>query len=286
MNLRETILDWTATAASAAGVLGSMTLADPLQRIAIRLGPHLHQRVVSGMAWGINRGARLAGCRFRHEGLENVDFNRNYIIVSNHQSMLDISMASEYLWRLEPRYVSKIELVKGLPGVSYNLGRGGSACIDRRNPEQAHAEIEKLARKIKGLGYTVVIYPEGTRSKTGAMRPFRDGGLRTLITHAPGVPVLPVTTWGGSRVFSRNLKPVVRNVDIGFKVHPPVMPPDPGDDAAFDAFVQQLQQTIAGALPEADREGRAAPGAKASPRANGGARKAPSNSQSAASAQL
>src|SRR4051812_24462773 len=209
------------------------------------------------MARAINRSARLAGTRFRFEGIEHVKEGTAYIVASNHQSLLDISLISDYLGVLEPRYVSKRELARGIPGVSYNLQKSGAACIDRKNPEQAHAEIARLARRIPAEGVSVVIFPEGTRSKTGAMRPFREAGLRTLIRNAPGAEVLLLTSGGGSRLFKNNLKPITRNVELSLTVHPPVTPPDPDDDAAFAAFIKACEETIRSALPEADRDGRA-----------------------------
>ena len=173
----------------------------------------------------------------------------------NHQSLLDIALASSYLAPLEPRYVSKIELSHGIPGVSYNLQHGGSANIDRNDPAQAHAALAEMGRRVRDNRFTVVLFPEGTRSKTGAMRAFKPGGLRTLLRHARGVPVLPVTGYGGSRLFRHGLRPIERNVELGFVVHPPVTPPDSDDDAAFDAFVHQLEATIAGALPPEDLRG-------------------------------
>lgn len=255
--LRETILDWVATGASVGGVFASMITFEFIQRAAIRFGSHAQQRAASGMAWAINRSARLAGTRFRVEGIENVEPGRPYIIVSNHQSIFDISMTSEFLGKLEPRYVSKREIGKGVPGVSFNLREGGSALIDRRDPAQAHAAIEQLSRRILAEGFSVVIFPEGTRSRTGAMRPFRESGLRTLVQHAPGVPILPVTTSGGSRLFRNELKPVTRGVELVYRIHPPVFPPDPRDQEAFSAFVRSCAATIESALPEADRQGRA-----------------------------
>ena len=262
MKLREDSLDWAATIVSVGGVFGALFTFDVVQRVAIRFGVHAQQRAVSGMARAINRAAGLAGTRFHVEGKQHLAPGRAYLVVANHQSLFDISMASDFLDVLEPRYVSKRELARGVPGVSFNLRRGGSACIDRRDPEQAIAAIEDIGRRAQREGFSVVIFPEGTRSKTGAMRPFREAGLRALVRSAPGMEVLPVTSVGGSRLFRHDLKPITRNVELGFILHPPVVPADPGDAEAFTAFVHELEATIGSALPARDRAGRAAEDAR------------------------
>jgi hypothetical protein len=89
------------------------------------------------------------------------------------------------------------------------------------------------------------------------MKPFKPGGLRTLLEAASGVPVLPVTSYGGSRMFQKGLTPIQSGVALGLIIHPPVMPPDMRDDGAFLAFVKDLEATIAGALPPEDQRGEA-----------------------------
>jgi 1-acyl-sn-glycerol-3-phosphate acyltransferase len=246
--IRDAALDWAATAASTSGVLSSLLTFEVVQRIAIRRGPVVHQKSVSAMAWAINRAYRLTGGHTSAEGIHHAVPGRPYIIVSNHQSMFDISLISEYLAHLQPRYVSKRENARRIPGVSYNLRKGGSALIDRRDPEQAREVIASAARRMLREGWSMVIFPEGTRSRDGRLKTFREGGLRTLIEHAPGVEVLPVTTSGGWRVFERNLKPVVRNVELHLKVHAPIAAPDPADRDAFKTFVARVQDIIRGGL--------------------------------------
>lgn len=257
MRLVAALLDWVGTVASVTAFLAALVIFDVLQRITFRIGPGPYAWAVAGMARWTLAAPRLSGATLRIEGLERVGDGQNYIIVSNHQSLLDISMASSQLKMLAPRYVSKRELSRGIPGVSYYLRRGESACIDRKDPAQAHAAIQRLGKRIAEDHWSAVIFPEGTRSKTGAMKAFRSGGLRTLVTCAPGVPILPVTNWGGSRLFKHKMKPLVRGVELGMHVHPPVSAPSPDDEAAFEAFVQELARTLESALPESDRRGEA-----------------------------
>ncbi len=248
--LRDAAVDWAATVTSTTGVLSSLLAFDVIQRVAIRRGVVPHQRAVSAMAHSVNQAFRLTGGFTSAEGMEHAIPGRPYIIVSNHQSLFDISLISDYLSFLQPRYVSKRENARYIPGVSYNLQHGGSALIDRKNPEQSREAIGTVARRMIAEGWSVVIFPEGTRSRDGRMKPFREGGLRTLIENAPGVEVLPVTTSGGWEVFKKNLRPVVRNIEMHLKVHAPLLPPDPRDTDAFKTFMQTVQDVIRGGLPD------------------------------------
>jgi 1-acyl-sn-glycerol-3-phosphate acyltransferase len=241
------MLDWIATGASVGGVLVALCAGEVAQRVAILAGPAAHQRAVAAMCRWVNRGARLAGTRFVASGLEHAR-GGPFVIVMNHQSLLDISMVGEHLAHLAPRYVSKIELARRIPGVSFNLRRGGSVCIDRSDSAQARAALAEMGRRVHDQGLSVVIFPEGTRSRDGAMKRFKPGGLRTLLAAAPGVRVLPISSSGGSRMFRRGLAPLERGVELRMVIHPPVAPPDPADDAAFAAFVAGLEATIASGI--------------------------------------
>lgn len=248
--MKDGALDWVATVTSTTGVLSSLVTFDLVQRVAARHSLAAQQRAATAMAWTVNRAFRLTGGGTSAEGTHHAVPGRPYIIVANHQSMFDISLISEHLAHLQPRYVSKRENARGVPGVSYNLRKGGSALIDRKNPEQSRVAIADVAKRMRRDGFSVVIFPEGTRTRTGAMKPFREGGLRTLVENAPGVEVLPVTTNGGWRVFQKNLQPVVRDVDMHLKVHAPVLPADPSDAEGFRAFLRRIEEIIRGGLPE------------------------------------
>lgn len=254
MGLGDKIQDWVATVTATSSVIGALSVYDLVQRVALRFSEDARQRAVVRMAYAVNRAVQLSGAKLVVRGLENINFTRNYIVVANHQSFFDIAMTMECLGPLFPRYVSKRELARGVPGISYNLRHSGSALIDRRDPRQSIREIDRLATHVREDGWSVVIFPEGTRSKTGAMRRFQPAGIRTFCLKAPGVPILPLTLSGGSKLFSKNLRPVVRNVTFIFQAHPPVIPPAASDSRAFAAFIAELQETIRVALPENERD--------------------------------
>ncbi len=111
---------------------------------------------------------------------EIIPENGPIIFVANHQSLYDIVAIIWYLRRFHAKFVSKKELGKGIPSVSYNLRHGGSVLIDRKDPKQAIPTIMGLGAYIEKYKRSAVIFPEGTRSKTGAPKKFSENGLKML----------------------------------------------------------------------------------------------------------
>jgi len=153
---------------------------------------------------------RILGTTYTYSGHENLIKNVPLIFVSNHQSMYDISPIEYDLSDYHPKFISKIELGKGFPSISYNLRNGGSALIDRKNGKQAIEEIKKLALYIQKNNYSAVIFPEGTRSKDGTPKAFKENGLKVLTKYAKDAYIIPVTlnnTWKLNRygIFPMNV---------------------------------------------------------------------------------
>ena len=92
-----------------------------------------------------------------------------------------------------PKFVSKIELGKGIPSVSYNLRNGGSILIDRKDAKQALREIAKLGEYIEKHKRSAIIFPEGTRSKTGHPKKFQPTGLKLLMKKSPSALIVPIS---------------------------------------------------------------------------------------------
>ena len=124
-------------------------------------------------------------------GFEKLPQGKPLIIVSNHQSQYDIPPVVVGFRKHFPKFISKIELGKGIPSISYNLRKGQSALIDRKNRSQAIKEIIKLGRHIEANNYSACIFPEGTRAKDGKVKKFKVGGIETLLKTSPSAAVVP-----------------------------------------------------------------------------------------------
>ncbi|HAI75948.1 MAG TPA: 1-acyl-sn-glycerol-3-phosphate acyltransferase [Microscillaceae bacterium] len=173
-----------------------LVVFDILQRIALNLfGYQVHKRVVDAFQICFITAQYLCGTTIRVVNLNKnpLPTDRPLIIVGNHQSLFDIPYSIWFLRRHHVKFVAKKELGKGVPTISYNLRYGGSVLIDRKDNVQALGEIAKLGQYIEKHNRAALIYPEGTRSRTGVLKPFKPAGLITLIQNAPSALVLPVT---------------------------------------------------------------------------------------------
>ena len=171
-------------------------------------GKDAHKKTVDVMNGFIAYGWYLTGSRIRYRQLTGLPTDRPVIFVANHQSMFDISPIGWFLRRHTPIFVSKIELSHGIPGISYNLRKSGAALIDRSDAKQAISEIARLGKHIQQKKHSAVIFPEGTRSATGQMRPFATGGLAVLLKRAPDALVVPVVIRGTGHFNPRGLFPL------------------------------------------------------------------------------
>ncbi|QIE60003.1 1-acyl-sn-glycerol-3-phosphate acyltransferase [Rasiella rasia] len=197
---------------------------DVVQRIALILfGYSIHKNSVDIFNATIVRTLHILGTRFSVEMPKNLPVGKPVIIASNHQSMWDIPPLIWFLRKLHVKFISKIELGKGIPSISYNLRKGGSVLIDRKDSIQATQQIEKIATYISKNKRAVVIFPEGTRSRNGQPKPFRPKGLTILFEQAPTAVVLPVSISNSWKLQRFGLFPMPLGVHFKMKVHEPLI---------------------------------------------------------------
>lgn len=129
-------------------------------------------------------------------GREKIDRSKPYVIVTNHQSMLDVPLM--YVLPLNFKWVSKREVMK-FPIFGWVLRMHGDIAIERGSSSSAR-HMMKLADEYLGRGTSVILFPEGTRTKTGRMGRFKEGGF--LMAQSAGVGVLPVVHDGNYEVLN------------------------------------------------------------------------------------
>ena len=157
-----------------------------------------------------------AGIKLKVYGAENIDPDKTYVFVSNHQSYLDIPALFRGL-PVNIYFVGKQELKK-VPFIGWYMQAVGMIFIDRNAPRKAVSSI-KDAGKMVDLGKNIIIFPEGTRSKDGALGKFKKGTF--LLLANSDVPVIPISIKGTGKVWpsdSFKLTPGIVEVHIGKEI--------------------------------------------------------------------
>ncbi len=197
----------------------------PIQILCRKRGGYrAHKRSVDLMNLLILKSLFILGASVSFRGFEKLPKGRPIIIISNHQSMIDIPAIIWGFRDHHPKFIAKVELGKGIPSVSYNLKYGGSALIYRNKPLQAVREIGKLGRYIENNRYAVSIFPEGTRTRDGRMKPFLSAGVDALLRAVPSAVVIPLVIDGNYELTKQGLYPMSFGVKIRYSVLDPMEP--------------------------------------------------------------
>lgn len=184
----------------------------------------------------------LAFVRIKVKGRENIDKRQSYIFVSNHQGAFDIWAIFGYL-NHNFKWLMKKSLEK-IAFVGYACKRSGHVFVDSNSLQSIRQTIEEASTKLKD-GMSLVIFPEGTRSKTGVMGNFKRGAF--LLAAEFKLPVVPLTIDGAFDIMPRNTY-FTRPGTITLTIHKPIFPTEKGFNTK--TLMQECHQTIASALPE------------------------------------
>ncbi len=195
----------------------------PLQWIGLNLfGYKGHKFVVDYMNWFLIKSLLFVGIRVSLDQQHELPKNTSFIFVSNHQSMFDIPPIIWFFKKYHPKFVSKKELGKGIPSISYNLRNGGAALIDRKDPKQSLSTLARFAKNIHKNNWSAVIFPEGTRSKNGKLKKFSPNGIKILAKYNPDAFIVPLTINNSWKVFKYGKFPVGLGSPIKIKMHAPI----------------------------------------------------------------
>ena len=224
---------------------GVLVIFHVMQVVAFHgFGKAAHKKTVDWMNACISFGWYLTGSRISFRLLTEPPTNRPIIFVANHQSTFDIPPIIWFLRRYTPVFVSKKELARGIPAVSYNLRRSGAALIDRNDTKQAIGEISRLGKFIREHNYSAMIFPEGTRSPSGQMRPFAAGGVAVLLKRAPNALVVPIAIRGTGHFNPKGVFPLTSFSRMSWRVLPGI---EPAGQSA-EVVVRLAQEAIVKAL--------------------------------------
>ena len=219
----------------------TLIVFQPIQWVCLNVfGYQAHKKCVNIMSFLCIRCTNLLGTTYTFENRELIPENVPLIFVSNHQSFYDIVSMMWYLRHFHCNFVSKIELGKGTPSVSYYLRHGGSVLIDRNNPKQAIPAIKGLSEYIEKTNRSAVIFPEGTRSKTGEPQEFAHGGLKILCKYAPSAFVVPISINNSWKVVKYGFYPLGLGNHLIFTVHKPLSV----KDLTFEKIMQKTEKAI------------------------------------------
>lgn len=202
-------------------------------------GYNAHKKSVSILNLCLLRCTHILGTRYAFRNNQELPRDKPLILVANHQSMNDIPPLIWFMRDYHPKFVSKKELGKGIPSVSFNLRHGGSVLIDRNDGKQAVSEIGKLGKYIETFNRSAVIFPEGTRSRTGIPKKFQTTGLKILMKNAPSALIVPISINNSWKMLCYGKFPYGIGNQITFDVHPPLK--NTGD---LDQLITRIEQQI------------------------------------------
>jgi 1-acyl-sn-glycerol-3-phosphate acyltransferase len=214
-----------------------------IQYVSFHLfGYEAHKRSVDLLNFFLLRLLLVTFTTAKVEFRAEIPEGKPVIFVANHQGLHDTMGIGWFLRKYHPKYVSKIELGKGIPSVSFNLNHGGSVLIDRKNPKQALSAVKKMAEYIQSKKRATVIFPEGTRSRDGKPGPFAANGLKILCKYAPDALVVPITINNSWKVFRYGGFPLGMGNRLQFIVHPPMAV----NEHDFNTLFEKTEKAITG----------------------------------------
>ncbi|MFO7715233.1 lysophospholipid acyltransferase family protein [Desulfosarcina sp.] len=173
-------------------------------------GPHLLARFWANSILWVSR------VKVTVSGIEKLDPRRSYIYMPNHQSNADIPLLLGRL-PVQFRWLAKAELFK-IPVFGRAMRGVGYISIDRSNRKSAFESLERAARTIRN-GTSVLIFPEGTRSRDGRILPFKKGGF--VLSVDSGVPIVPIIIRGTRDIIPKG-RFMIRPAPVTMQILDPV----------------------------------------------------------------
>jgi len=183
---------------------------------------------------------RLTGARYTIQISKHISPEKPLILVSNHQAMYDIPLIIWNMKSRRPKFISKKESASFIPSISFALRRGGHLLIDRNKKRDAIRRIQEFGKAQEAQTGAICIFPEGTRSPNGAMRPFKAAGVISLLESMPNAQIIPVTVDGTGAVVGKQLLPIGLGARILLHIHDPLN----REGKSSEEIVSEAESTI------------------------------------------
>lgn len=193
---------------------------------------------------GVRIGLGAAGIRCRVAGQQHIQRDRAAVYCVNHASNVEPPILYQALAALHPRLriLYKAQIHK-LPVLGRAFDLAGFVPIERRSPRRSMQAILQAAAAVRA-GNSFLVFPEGTRSRTGALLPFKPGVF--LIAIRAGAPIVPVAIQG-TRAAMRKGSPIVRPVTVSVRIGPPLSSASADGEAAL---LDRTRDAVAGLLAQ------------------------------------
>ena len=237
----EKILSYPISLVALLAFLLALIIFHPIQWICLNVfGYDAHKKSVDYLNCLLLGTGHIIGNSYDFQYRQKIPDGVPLIVVANHQSLFDIVAIIWFLRKYHPKFVSKKELGSGIPSVSYNLRHGGSVLIDRKDPKQALPAIRSLGDYIEKHQRMAVIFPEGTRSKTGVPKEFATTGLKILCRSAPNAYIVPLSINYSWKLAKFGFFPFGLGNRLTFTVHDPIRI----KDVPFEVLMMQTETAI------------------------------------------
>jgi 1-acyl-sn-glycerol-3-phosphate acyltransferase len=191
--------------------------------------------------WVVRAGVKLARIRVQIEGREHIPTQPS-IFMSNHVSNLDPPIMLPFL-PFRTSFFIKRSLLR-IPVVGYGMRLAGFIPVDRDGRLDSARESVQAANKVLASGVNISTFPEGTRSRTGKLLPFKKGPFYLAMESA--APVIPISIWGSEHMMTKGslrIKPGTAHLTF----HPPVYPQQ---FATREQLAEAVRAAITSSLPQ------------------------------------
>jgi 1-acyl-sn-glycerol-3-phosphate acyltransferase len=210
-------------------------------------------KIESMMIFGLATWARgilfLSGIRLAIAQRAEIDAGKPFVLLSNHQSALDIPilLAASYP-KFNVRFMSKESLFK-IPFMGWAMSRSGFIPIRRENARHSAEIFQEMIAGKGAIKYTYILFPEGTRSEDGRLQPLKKGSIGLALRL--GLPVIPVTLIDACRANPKGTYRV-RSGTVHVIFHEPISLEGQSREQRDD-LLERIHRTIASALPDDQR---------------------------------